>query len=67
MFNNQLKYYRTCLGLTQQQMATKLNISRQCYSGYELGTREPNIETIRKLCVIFDCSADELLEIDNKK
>ncbi len=67
MFCNQLKYCRQQLNITQQEMAHKLNVSRQCYSGYEQGTREPNLQIIRKLCVIFGCTADELLEIETAK
>lgn len=64
MLKNQILFYRKSLGLTQQQVADKLNISRQGYLYYEKGTREPNVDTIKKLCIIFDCTADELLEID---
>ena len=41
-----------------------LNISQPCYNRYEKGIREPDLETLKKLCIIFDCTADELLEID---
>lgn len=64
MLKNQLKFYRNALKLTQTEIAKKLSISRQAYQHYEIGDREPNIETIKKLCCIFDCTADELLEID---
>ena len=65
MFKNQLKFYRNSLGLSQQEIANKLNISRQAYQHYECGDREPTLDTLKKLCVIFDCTSDELLEIDN--
>ena len=61
---NQLKFFRKTLNLTQQDMALKLNITQACYNRYEKGIREPNIDIIKKLCVIFGCTADELLEID---
>lgn len=64
MINEQIKFFRLSLGLTQQQVADKLNISRQGYLYYEKGSREPNVDTIKKLCIIFDCTADELLEIE---
>ena len=64
MFNNQLKFYRKSLGLTQKQIATQLGLSEQAYQHYEYGDREPTLETLKKLCVIFDCTSDELLEID---
>lgn len=64
MISDQIKFYRKSLGFTQQEVAERLNISRQGYLYYEKGTREPNVETIKKLCLIFDCTADELLEIE---
>ena len=67
MFKNQLKYYRKLAGLSQLQIANKLCTTQQAYSYYENGTREPNIDIIRKLCIIFNISADELLEIETKE
>lgn len=64
MFNNQLKFYRKSLGLTQKQIAEKLGLTEQAYQHYEYGDREPTLETLKRLCVIFDCTSDELLEID---
>lgn len=64
MFKNQLKFYRNSLGLTQSEIARQLGVSRQAYQHYEQGDREPTLETLKRLCVIFDCTSDELLEID---
>ena len=64
MFKNQLKYFRKLAKLSQKQVAYQLCITQQAYSYYENGTREPNIDLIKKLCVIFNCTSDELLEID---
>lgn len=64
MFKNQLKYYRQLNKLTQNQVSKFLNISRQAYQHYECGDREPSFDILKKLCVIFNCTSDELLEID---
>ena len=64
MFKNQLKFCRKTIGLTQSELAKQLGISRQAYQHYEIGDREPTLETLKRLCVIFDCTSDELLEID---
>ncbi len=61
---NQLKFYRKVAGMTQQQIANTLCISQRTYAHYETGKHEPGIDIIKKLCVIFNCTADELLEID---
>ncbi len=64
MLKDQIKLFRKTAGLSQTEVAKLLNMSQAGYAYYETGFREPNIETIKKLCEIFDCSADELLEID---
>ncbi len=64
MFKNQLKFYRKQLGYTQQQIAEYLCISQRTYAHYETGKHEPNIDTIKKLCILFNCTTDELLEMD---
>ena len=49
--------------MTQKQVYERLNMSANGYASYEQGRTEPNIETIVKLCSIFDVSADYLLGI----
>ncbi|MGN0395030.1 MAG: helix-turn-helix transcriptional regulator [Coprococcus sp.] len=41
---NLLRYYRIKLGLTQQEIANKLNISRSGYANYEEGRCLPSID-----------------------
>lgn len=64
MFKDRLKFYRNTFGYTQTDIANKLGVSRQAYQHYEQGDREPTCDTLRKLCIIFDCTSDELLEIE---
>lgn len=64
MLNTQIKRYRLQAGLSQQKVAALLNMSQQALAYYEAGSREPNVDTLKKLCVIFDCTLDELLEFD---
>ena len=64
MIAKKIKELRKNAGYSQQQMATLLNMSQQGYAHYESGTNEPNVETLKKLCLIFNCTSDELLEID---
>ncbi|MBE7076817.1 MAG: helix-turn-helix transcriptional regulator [Clostridiales bacterium] len=61
---NQFKYYRNQSKLKQEEVALRIGVTRQCYAHYEQGVREPSIDIIRKLCILFNCTADELLEID---
>ncbi len=66
MFKNQLKFYRSTLKLKQEDVAQQIGVTRQCYAHYEQGIREPSIDMIRKLCVVFNCTADELLGLDSE-
>ncbi len=52
---------RKSLGMTQQQLADKLNISFQAISKWENGTTYPNIEILRDLAIVLDVSVDEIL------
>ena len=52
---------RKSMGMTQQQLADKLNISFQAISKWENGTTYPNIEILRDLVIVLDVSVDEIL------
>lgn len=52
---------RKAIHKTQQDVADFLGISRQAYSNYEAGKREPDFETLLKLGEYFNCSVDYLL------
>jgi transcriptional regulator with XRE-family HTH domain len=60
-FASRLKKSRKVAGKTQQQMADLLNMRVQAYQRYELGSREPNHETLISLCFCLDVTADYLL------
>ena len=59
-----LVYYRHLEGLTQQQVAEALNISRSTYTKYETGMSEPSIALLRQLAEIFHVTPGQLLESD---
>lgn len=57
-----IKFYRRQIGLTQQELAEKLNGKKSLVSNYENGYNTPDIFTLCKLADIFDVSLDELVE-----
>ncbi len=52
--------------LSQKELANLLNVNYYIVSNLELNKTEPDIELIRKLCVIFNISADDFLEIETE-
>lgn len=61
MLSDWLKRKRLDLGLTQKQMAEKINISRNAYSRYENGDK-PNIKNINLISIYFKVSVKYLNE-----
>ncbi|MBQ3227431.1 MAG: helix-turn-helix transcriptional regulator [Clostridia bacterium] len=64
-FGNTLKKLRLQAGLTQQQLADKLRVTKSVVSYYELQERYPSPEVLFKLASIFHVSTDYLLGIDH--
>jgi transcriptional regulator with XRE-family HTH domain len=56
-----LKKLRDIWGLSQKELADKLNVKQATVSGWENGTREPDSATMIKLAEIFNCTVDYLL------
>ena len=52
---------RKALGMTQQQLADKLNISFQAISKWENGTTLPNTPILMDLAIVLGVSVDEIL------
>lgn len=48
-------------GMTQEELAEKMNVSRQTISKWELNSAFPEMEKAIALCKIFSCSLDELI------
>lgn len=61
-----LRELRKDRGITQKDLAQALDFSATCYAGYEQGYREPDLKTLRKLCIYFDVSADYLLGLEDE-
>lgn len=55
-----LKKYRIKMKLTQEDIAKKINKTRETYSRYETGTLKPDIDTLIELADIFQVSLDLL-------
>ena len=60
-FSKRLVQLREQKGITQQELADKLEITRQSLSLYEKAERTINIELLAKIADYFDVSADYLM------
>ena len=61
-FSERLLTLRKSLDLTQEQLAEKLNVSRQSVSKWESGQSVPELDKIVALSVIFGVTKDSLLK-----
>ncbi|MGT2757646.1 helix-turn-helix domain-containing protein [Streptococcus ovuberis] len=60
-FAEQLKDFRRQKGLSQDDLANQLHISRQAISRWENGETAPDLDTLVKLSSIFEVTLDELV------
>lgn len=61
MLSDQIRKYRKEKGLSQDELAEKLGVSRQSISLWENGQTQPTIENILALARIFNVSTDAIL------
>jgi transcriptional regulator with XRE-family HTH domain len=75
-FSQKLQELRKQKGLTQEELAEKLYVSRTAISKWESGRGYPNIESLKAIAKFFSVTVDELLssgevltlaEEDNKR
>ncbi len=52
---------RVAANISQEQLAEKINVSRQSVSKWEMGQALPQIDKVLQLCELFGVSTDELL------
>ena len=62
--SNQIKTRREAMGLSQEQLAEKLYVSRQTISNWERDKTYPDVQSLLMLSVLFDTSIDTLVKGD---
>ncbi len=60
-FSEKLQEFRKSKGLTQEQLADILYVSRTAVSKWESGRGYPNIDSLKEISKFFSVSVDELL------
>lgn len=56
-----LKTLRASRGLSQEQLAAELNVSRQAVSKWECGDAAPDLDKLRAICAYFGVTTDHLI------
>lgn len=64
-FGEKLRALRIENGLTQQQLADKVELVKSSISAYEQGAKYPSVEVLIKICTVFQVSADYLLGLSD--
>lgn len=62
-FGEKLQGLRKNKGMTQEELAEKLFVSRAAVSKWESGRGYPNIDSLKALAEFFDVTVDELLSV----
>ena len=60
-FNEKLKELRSSRGLTQEELAEVLFVSRTAISKWESGRGYPSIDSLKEISTFFSVTIDELL------
>ena len=60
-FNNKLYELRRQKGLSQEELAGRLNVSRQTISKWEVGESTPDMDNLVSISELFGVSLDELV------
>lgn len=63
-FSEKLKLFRTTKKLTQEELAEKLDVSRQAITKWESGDGIPDIDNLKQLSILFGVTIDELVKDD---
>ena len=65
MFKDNLMMLRKMRGMTQEELAERIDVSRQTLSKYETGESLPDVEKSRLIAEVFDVTLDELVNYED--
>lgn len=60
-FSDNLQFIRAQAGVTQEQLAEQLDVSRQSVSKWESGASFPEMDTLLRICDLYSVNMDTLL------
>ncbi len=56
-----IKKIRAEKGMTQEQLAERLHVTRQAVSNWEQGKTQPDVETLSAMAEVFEIPVEELI------
>ncbi len=65
--NTSIKELRKKKNMTQDELAEKLNVTRQAVSNWENGKTQPDVETLTQLAEVFEVSVERIIYGKEKK
>ncbi len=60
-FADKILMLRKSRGMSQEELAEKLNVSRQAISRWEMGTAQPDVQNVLQISKLFGVTADYLI------
>ena len=67
IITNRIKELRTACGWTQKQLAQAAGVSRQSINSIERNRYVPSLELALVFARLFDCSTDQIFQLENDK
>ena len=61
-FKENLRQIRRIKGLTQEELAEMIGVTKFAIRHYEQGQTEPKFELLEKIKIALECSYDDLLK-----
>jgi transcriptional regulator with XRE-family HTH domain len=58
-----IRAYRLGVGINQPELARAVGVTKNAVSNWEAGRTRPDLDSIKKLCVLFGISADDFLGV----
>lgn len=56
-----IKHFREAVGMTQMELAEKMNVSQSTVGMWEIGVNKPRTDKLKQLAKILNCTVDDLL------
>lgn len=66
-YAERIRSYRNSIGVNQRELAESIGVTASAITNWELGRTRPDLTTLRKLCIAFGISADDMLNLPSVK